>query len=213
VTSAHKDLIERIAAEGRPVRRLGSPGVRACAWLALIAVLGAAYLFTRGADLNDFARRTGGALQAGAWLAAIATGATGVIAASYVSFPDRSRLWALLPLPFLVLWLTLSGIGCLGLPTAADAESPGCVKFILMTGSPITAFLMWRLWRAHPLDAGLTGLLAALGAAGLSAALLQFFHPFAITALDLALHLVAAAILMGAGLVVGRLAKGALRAG
>jgi hypothetical protein len=209
VTSPNQELIARIAAQGRPVRRLGSPGLRAIGWLALVAVLGCAVVM-RWADLADFVRRTGGLLQACAWLMAIATGVSGVIAASYVSFPDRSRRWAWLPLPFLVLWLALSGIGCVGLPIGPDAHSGSCVKFILMTGSPITAFLMWRLWRAHPIDAGLTGLLAALGAAGLSAALLQFFHPFAITALDLALHLAAAAILMGAGLLLGRLAKGRL---
>ena len=207
MTGPNHDLIARLAAEGRAVGRLRSPGVRACALLALVALLGGAYVLTR-ADLADFSHRTGSALQACAWLSAMATGVAGVIAASYVSFPDRSRRWALLPLPFLVLWLAASGIGCIGLPAGPDQHSSECVKFILMTGSPMTAFLMWRLWRAHPLDAGLTGLLAALGAAGVSAALLQFFHPFAITALDLALHLVAAAILMAGGLLIGRLAKG-----
>lgn len=200
---SNRDLIDRLAADARPVRRLASPAVRACGWLVVIAVIGGALVFAR-ADLAEFSRRTQGGLKMAAWLLSVATGATAVFAASFVSFPDRSRRWALLPVPMLVLWLAAAGAGCIGLPTGPDIHSPECLKFILMVGSPITAFLIWRLWRARPLDGPLTGLLAGLGAAGLSAALLQFFHPFAVTALDLAVHLAAVAALLGGGALVGR---------
>ena len=59
--------------------------------------------------------RNGDFQSALAWTASLLTGATAVVAAAHLALPDRSRRWALLPLPFLALWLTASGVGCLGL--------------------------------------------------------------------------------------------------
>ena len=66
-----------------------------------------------------------------------------------------------------------------------------------------------RLRRARPMQPRLVAATAALGAAGLSAALLQFFHPFAITWLDLGVHLAAVGLLVGLGGLAARVLDGA----
>ena len=203
-----EELIAALAAEARPVRRLPPPGRRAALWLALILGF-CAVAIALWANLPDFWRRTGG-LQTGlAWAASLATGASAVVAAAYLSLPDRSRRWALLPLPFLVLWIGLSGAGCLSLDPRPDGDSHKCFVFILASGIPLAGFLLWRLRRARPMQPRLVAATAALGAAGLSAALLQFFHPFAITWLDLGVHLAAVGLLVGLGGLATRVLDGA----
>jgi len=207
MSRSSEELIAALAADARPVRRLKPPGVRAAVWLALLIGL-AALLVVLKADLPEALRRNAGLAPMGAWAASLLTGVTAVVAASHLSLPDRPRTWALLPLPFLVLWVALSGVGCLGLDPRPQGDSRMCVLFILAVGGPFTAFLLWRLQRAHPLDARLTAGVGAVGAAGLSAALLQFFHEFTVTFMDLGAHLAAAALVVLAGSLAGGLIRG-----
>lgn len=194
-------LIARLAAEAGPVRRLPSPWTRAGAWLAVILAAGAAAALLFG----DTRMLEGAGLRGGlAWAAALATGCAGVVAAAHLAMPDRSRRWALAPLPPLALWIALSGVGCIGLPPSSPGESDQCFVFILAVGAPLGAFLFWRLRRARPLDPRGTAFAGALGAAGLSAALLQFFHPMAVTWLDLGTHLAAVAVILAAGALAAR---------
>ena len=80
-----------------------------------------------------------------------------------------------------------------------------CFAFVMLAGLPTTTFLLWRLQRGRPLDAWLTMGMGALGAAGLAAALLQFFHPFPITLMDLGVHLAAVALIVAGGGLAGRI--------
>ena len=194
------DLIAALAADVPPVRRLKPPWLRAVGWLALLLAISsvAIGLF---ADIPDFVRRTGTVLAASAWFASLLTGATAIMAAANLSLPDRSRRWAMVPLPFLLLWIGLSGVGCWGFGPQPHGDSHECFLFLLGTGLPITAFLFWRLRQAHPLQVSLVAVCGALGAAGISAAVLQFFHPFQITWLDLAAHLAAASLLLAIGAI------------
>jgi hypothetical protein len=204
VSRSTEELIAALAQGARPVKRLRPPARRAAAWLVLLVGLGLAWIALK-ADLGDFVRRTG-SLQAGlAWAASLATGLVATVAAAHLALPDRSRRWALAPLPFLALWVGLSGLRCIGLAPHPDGDSAACFRFVLVAGLPATAFLVWRLRRAHPMDGALVAAVGALGAAGLSATVLQFFHPFAITWLDLGVHLGAAAILVAAGVLASRL--------
>jgi hypothetical protein len=66
-----------------------------------------------------------------------------------------------------------------------------CLLFIVATSALIGAPLVWRLSRAHPLDPLPVAALAGLGSAAAGAFLLQFFHPFTVTALDFAVHVLA----------------------
>ena len=64
--------------------------------------------------------------------------------------------------------------------------------------------LLWLLSRARPIDPAPVALLGGLGAAALAAFLLQFFHPFQVTFIDLAFHLLAVTIVIGGAALVRR---------
>lgn len=206
-------LIQRLAEDGAPVRRLRPPMVRALAWLMAIGVVAAALVLTHS-DLTMFKTRASDPRLALELAATLATGIAGVIAAFHLSLPDRARAWALLPAPFALLWLGLSGWGCYAHwaeQTAAGwalGPSSQCFVFILATGAPLGALLAWRLRRASPLRPRLTATVGAVGVAGLAAFLLQFFHPFDVTLLDLGAHLAAVVVILVVMAGAGRTAVG-----
>jgi hypothetical protein len=133
-----------------------------------------------------------------------------VVAAFHLSLPDRSRAWALLPAPPALAWLAASGLGCwrawvvqgpAGLSAGASAR---CFVFIVATSLPIAGLLLWALSRAKPLTPAATAAAGGLGAAALSAFLLQFFHPFEVTLLDLLVHMAGVLAVVAASTILGR---------
>jgi hypothetical protein len=110
--------------------------------------------------------------------------------------------------------MSLSGWGCYAHWAEQDArgwalgQSSHCFFFILAVGVPLAALLAWRLRRASPLRPRLTAALGAVGIAGLSAFILQFFHPFDVTVMDLATHLAAVLVIIAAMAAAGRTAVG-----
>ena len=188
------NLIADLALKGEPVRRLRPPMIRALIWLAVIGAVALACILAFS-NLAVFAKRASDPRMAVELAATLATGLAGVIAAFHLSVPDRSRAWAWLPAPFAALWMTLSGWGCYADWAEQNArgwalgQSSHCFFFILAVGVPLAALLAWRLRRSAPLQPRLTAALGAVGVAGLSAFILQFFHPFDVTLLDLGAHL------------------------
>ena len=91
-------LIERLVAEAKPVKRLKPPAIRAA--LRLVGVMAAAAIAVLFfSDLEAFRRRIADPALMLELAATFATGAAAVLAAFNLSLPDRSRAWALLPLP------------------------------------------------------------------------------------------------------------------
>jgi len=195
-------LIDRLAAGGAPVRRLPSPLTRAFYWIGGYLLLAAAAIWLAGAWRADIAEIE----LAGAFL----TGSAAVIAAFILSLPDRGRLWMLLPLPPLILWLAGSSYGCylnlveFGPSGWIIGQSWDCFAFILLVSVPASAALFVALRRAAPLDPVPVLAAGGLGVAGLASAALQFFHPFDITFLDLGMHLAAAIIVISTMTILGR---------
>ena len=194
------DLIESLTGRLQPVKPARPPLARAAGYVlvCLALVAGAASLtdawslmLTRLAD-SRFALE----------LAATAmTGITGVAAAFMLAVPDRRREWALLPLPFLALWLLSSGYGCYrswlvtGSNGLALGESGHCFMFIIGFSIPLSAGLWLALKRSAAwLDPVRTTACAGIGVAALAAAALQFWHPFDVTVADLAAHAAAVAV-------------------
>jgi hypothetical protein len=202
---ATERLIRKLSADLQPVRRLRPPPVRAALWLGVVfALIGIAlYLW---ADWHDFVARMLVPRRALECAATGLTGITAVLAAFVCSVPGRPRWWVALPAPPFALWLSASGLGCLqngwSLHGAGGflGDSPHCFIFIVAVSVPLAIALFWILRRARPIAPLRVAALATLGVAGLAAFVLQFFHPFDVTVIDLALHLAAVALVMLAGI-------------
>jgi hypothetical protein len=194
------ELIAALAGGLRPVRRLRPPLRRAMLWL-LLATLLAAWPLAHYADLPLFLARASEPRQTLELAATLLTGIVALAAAFALSVPGYSPRWALAPLPPLLLWLATSGYGCLengwsaGGPGGLIGESGRCFGFIVLTSVPLAALLFWALRRARPITPLPVALSGALGVAALAAFLLQFFHPFDVTVIDLALHLAAVGVI------------------
>jgi hypothetical protein len=201
VSSGTDDLIERLAAAAEPVRRLRPPTLRAASWLAAVAALLAAAVVLF-ADIPLFARRATDAKLALELAGTALTGILAVIAAFELSLPDRSGRWALLPLPALGLWLASSGYSCwrhwisIGPDGWEIGESWHCFRFILGVSLPLAVSLIMLLHRSRPLAPTRVAAMGALGVAAIAAFVLQFFHPFDVTFMDLGIHAVAVAIVV-----------------
>ena len=203
-------LIDDLADDLAPVRRLAPPPLRALGWFAAAVLLGLALM--PFADMPAMRARLAVPDLALAALGAVLTAFCAALAAFQTSVPGRSRLWALLPLPPLALWIGASGFGCLRAWIAPDAnladgpEMRGCLYFLLGFSLPLSALIVLMLRRAAPMRPNLTALLAGLAAAGAAAALLVPFHPHDATASDLLVHLGTVCAVIGLnGLAGGRL--------
>lgn len=204
----HDRLIGALAANLHTVRPLRPPPARAIIWLALVATLAAALAIF--ADLPAMWHRL--TATPDMWLAMVgsaATAAAAALAAFELSMPDRSRAWALLPLPAFALWLGASGFGCLrtyvlpGTHVATMGETRDCLVFIIGLSVPLSAALILMLRRAYSLAPGLTAAMAGLASAAAAATLLNFFHPYDAAATDLVVHLIAVGLVVAALRAVG----------
>jgi hypothetical protein len=201
MADAHDRLIGALAADLKPVRRLQPPLLRALIWLALVALVAA--VLALFANLPAMWQRLTSVPDM--WLAvigSIATAATAALAAFELSLPDRSRAWALLPLPAAILWVGASGLGCLrayvlpGTHVADMGETRDCLVFIISLSVPLAAVLIVMLRRACSLTPALTATMAGLACAAAAATLLNFFHPYDAAATDLLVHLAAVGIVV-----------------
>ncbi|HXY99606.1 MAG TPA: NrsF family protein [Stellaceae bacterium] len=212
MTAATDGLIERLAATAQPVRRLRPPLLRAGLWLAAVAAALAAMVLLF-ADLDLFARRASDPKLAVELVFTLLTGILAVIAAFELSLPDRAAAWALLPLPTLALWIASSGYSCWrhllvhGPEGWVIGESAACLRFILAVSVPLAVSLLILLRRAAPLTPVRVAAMGGLGVAAIAAFALQFFHPFDVTFMDLAVHLAAVAMFVAAMAGVARVAQ------
>jgi hypothetical protein len=204
----HDRLIGALAANLQPVRPLLSPPLRALVWLVLVAAIAA--VLAMFANLPAMRHRlTATPDMALAVIGSIATAAAAALAAFELSLPDRSRAWALLPLPAFALWLSASGLGCLrayvlsGTHVATMGETRDCLVFIVGLSVPLSAVLILMLRRACSLAPELTATMAGLASAAAAATLLNFFHPYDAAATDLAVHLAAVGFVVVALRAVG----------
>jgi hypothetical protein len=205
-------LIERLVESAEPVRRLRPPLVRAALWLLFVSAIGTLIVLSF-ARLGVFERRAEDPKLVLELCGTALTGIAAVIASFYLSLPDRTSAWAFLPIPSLVLWIASSGYSCyrhwitFGPDGWELGDSAKCFRFILATSVPLGIFLWVVLRRACPLAPVRVSAIAGLGVAALSAFLLQFFHPFDVTFMDLAVHLVAVMIVVAIAAAFGRTAR------
>jgi hypothetical protein len=207
-----QQLIESLAADAKPVLRLRPPLARAAAWLAGFIALAGIVTVVTGA-WPAMTARLEDARFAVELAATFVTGLAAVIAAFYLSLPDRSRIWLLLPVPPLLVWLATSGYGCYrnwiayGPQGWALGRSSDCFVFIVTLSIPVAIALYLALRRALPLEPLRVMAAGGLGVAALAASALQFYHPFDVTIIDLAVHVVAVLIVVAAMMAGANAAK------
>ncbi|MDE2576745.1 MAG: DUF1109 domain-containing protein [Rhodospirillales bacterium] len=176
-----EQLVEHLAAEVTPVRRIARPAARLTAWLAISVPAAAlvAWGFGLRPDLAARLAEPAFLLEVGA---AVLTALVGAYAALCAGLPDQPgwKLW--LPLAPMALWLGVLSRQCVdiavrmgwdGLRVSSDAM---CLPAIAMGGLvPVIAILALLRRGGHfrIMHACLCG---ALGAAALGAAALRFYH-------------------------------------
>ncbi|MDE1969481.1 MAG: DUF1109 domain-containing protein, partial [Alphaproteobacteria bacterium] len=153
---ATPDLINALAANMTPIRRLRPPVVRAAGWLLLAALILALLAIGQGVR-PDMAQRLQDPTFVARVLSALASGTLATVAAFMLSLPDRSRLWFLLPAPALILWLSSIGYQCMTNwisvePTGIRlGETARCFATLVLTSLPLSLAMMLMLRHAAPL--------------------------------------------------------------
>lgn len=204
-----EQVIEQLAAQLEPVKRLRTPSERALIWMALVGCA-AALVILRYAHMDTALQRLSIPRITLECTAIGLTAVAAILAAFQISIPDRSARWAWLPLPPFLVWLGASGLGCLrsGLlfhtHGTAIGESSHCFLFIVAVSVPLAVLLFAMLRRARPVNPIPVAAMGTLGVAASAAFLLEFFHPFDVTAIDLAMHLAAVAALILLGMALRR---------
>jgi hypothetical protein len=206
MTDKTQQLIADLVTQLAPVRPLRSPVVRASIWFAAMTALAVAFILHPGRS----ALRTTYAMTDVELWSMLATAVLGVLAAFELSIPGSSQRWIWAPVIPLIVWIASSGHSCYqlwreGVPIGPiPTESPHCFMFIVLVSIPLAAALLWMLRRARPITPLPVAFTGGLGVAAASAFLLQFFHPFDVTLMDLAAHLTAVGMVVVATAASGR---------
>lgn len=203
------DLIASLAANATPVRRLRPPVMRAVCWLLLAAVVLTLLAVNQGLR-PDLVQRLREPAFAVSMATSLLTGMLAAIAAFLVSLPDRSRLWLLLPLPMLILWLSNVGYQCLvqWVAIGPDGISPGeaarCFATLVLTSLPLSLAMLVMLRYAAPLSPTAATFVGSLAVAAITATALSLFHAIDATAMILMWNFGTAVLFVGLAGVFGR---------
>jgi hypothetical protein len=203
------DLIASLAANATPVRRLRPPVMRAACWLLLAAVV-LTLLAINQRIRPDLVQRLQEPAFAVSMAAALSTGVLAAIAAFLVSLPDRSRLWLLLPVPALAVWLSNVGYQCLvqwvaiGPDGVSLGEAARCFATLVLTSLPLSLAMLVMLRYAAPLRPTAATFMGSLAVAAITATALSLLHTIDATVMILMWNFGTAVLFVGLAGVFGR---------
>ncbi len=174
-------LIERLAENADPVRRLAAPWVRTAMWIAISAPY-VALVVAMMAPRSDLQEKLSDFRFLLEQVAALSTGIAAATAAFISIVPGYDRRVALLPLAPLCVWLASLAEGCIqalvqggaGLDLASDFV---CIPAIALVGALPALAMALMLRRGAPLRPHISTALGGLAAAGLGNFGLRFCHP------------------------------------
>lgn len=203
------DLIASLAANATPVQRLRPPVTRAACWLLLAAVVLTLLAINQGIR-PDLVERLREPTFAVSIAAALSTGVLAAVAAFVVSLPDRSRVWLLLPVPALVVWLSNIGYQCLvqwvaiGPDGISLGEAARCFATLVLTSLPLSLAMLVMLRYAAPLRPTAATFMGSLAVAAITATALSLFHTIDATVMILMWNFGTAILFVGLAGVFGR---------
>ena len=198
------DLIDALAANLAPVRRLRPPAIRAFGWLLLAALVLALLVVSQGIR-PDLAQRLREPTFILGMAGTLLTGILAAVAAFMLSLPDRSRFCLLLPAPALVLWLSTIGYQCLSNWVSLEpngirfGETARCFATLVLTSLPLLLAMLMMLRYAAPLRPMAVTLTGSLAVAAITATALSLFHDLDATVMILMWNLGTAALFVGLG--------------
>lgn len=202
-------LIEALAADAAPVKRLRHPVIRAACWLLFAALVATLLAISHGLRPDLLQRLTQPTFTIDL-AAALLTGILAAIASFLISMPDRSPWWGQMPVPALLLWLSTVGYGCLanwigmGPDSVSLSELARCVATLLLTSIPLSIALLVMLRHAAPLNPRPVALIGSLSVAAITASVLSLFHELDAAVMILMWNFGTAALFVGANGLLGR---------
>jgi hypothetical protein len=203
------DLIEALVSDAQPVRRLRPPVLRAALWLLLPALIFALLALGHGVR-PDLAQRLEQPDFVVGMAGSLLTGVLAAVASFMLNLPDRSRRWALLPAPALVVWLLGIGHACLtnwvsiGPDGVQLGETARCFATVLMTSLPLSLGMFAMQRHGALLRASAVALMGSLAVAAMSATAMSTFHSLDATVMILVWNLGTAVLIVALGSVFGR---------
>jgi hypothetical protein len=202
------DLIESLVAGAKPVRRLRPPAARAALWLLFAAAIVALLAVSHGLRPDLGARLHQPAFVVGI-VASLLTGVLAAVASFLVSLPDRSRLWQLLPLPALAVWVSTIGYGCLtgwveiGPDGVRLGEVVDCLATLALTSVPLSLAMLVMLRYAALLQPARVATMGGLTVSAIAATALSLLHSLDATVMVLVLNFGVAALFVGLASIFG----------
>lgn len=202
------ELIDALVADARPVRRLAAPWQRTARWLLLPLLIFGLLALAHGVrpDLTQRLQQPEFVLGL---VASLSTGVLAALAAFQLDLPDRSRSWALLPVPTLVLWVGTIGHGCLtnwidiGPDGMQLGETARCFATLLLTSLPLSLVMFAMLRHAAWLRPNTVTLTGSVAVAAMSATAMALFHRLDASAMVLVWNLGIAALIVVLGSTLG----------
>jgi len=198
------DLIESLVAGAKPVRRLRPPVLRAMTWLVFAVAIVSLLAVSHGLR-QDIGARLQQPMFVTSIGASVLTAVLAALAAFIVSLPDRSRLWLLLPLPALVLWVSTLGYQCLTDWVSVQpnglrlGEAADCFATLVLTSIPLWLAMLLMLRYVALLRSAAAAVAASLAVAAVASTALSLFHPLDASAMVLLWNLGTAALFVGLG--------------
>ena len=203
------ELINSLAANARPVRRLRPPILRCTLWLAFAAIIVMMLGISRGVR-PDLVERLQDPLFAVSITAALVTGILAAVATFLICLPDRSERWAWLPVPAVVIWFSMIGYGCLtnwvslGPGGIQFGETMRCFATLVLTSAPLSLAMFLMMRHVGTLRPASVTLCGALAVAAITAIALSLFHNLDATILIIIWNFGVAVFFLGVGSLFGR---------
>ena len=203
------DLIDRLVTSAKPVRRLRPPLVRACLWLLLAFAVMVLLAISHGFR-SDIVQRLQQPVFVISIAASLATGILAAIASFIVSLPDRSRVWLLLPVPSLLVWVSTISYGCLTDWVSIQpggirlGEAARCFATLVLTSVPLSLAMLFMLRYAALLRPTLVATIGSLAVAAFTSAALSLYHDLNATMMVLMWNLGVAVLIVTLGAATGK---------